>query len=370
MIYLDHAATGGHKPASVLNAVLASLKTCANPGRSGHRLSLALSERVLACRNLLSELFDGYGYERVVFTKNCTEALNIAIFGVLNRGDHVVTTCLEHNSVLRPLEKLKQNGIIEYSVAPLEDGKLKPESIAALVNERTRAAVITTASNVTGEAPDFKAIRKLLPENVLLIADGAQGAGHLPIAMKKLGIDALALAGHKGLYGIQGAGALLFSERMNPAPLMFGGTGSESFRLDMPEFYPDALESGTLSYPAIASLYEGALVVKANRERFAKQLESLTGALFTAFRSMPDVKAYFTPNPCGIASFSKAGTSSEELADILSARFDIAVRGGLHCAPLAHKALGTFPDGLVRASFSPFQSMREVNALVGALKLL
>ncbi|MDE5897321.1 MAG: aminotransferase class V-fold PLP-dependent enzyme [Clostridia bacterium] len=368
MIYLDHAATGGFKPASVQSAVNAALKACANPGRSGHRLSLALSERVLACRKLLSDLFEGYGYERVVFTKNCTEALNLAISGVLKKGDHVITDCIEHNSVLRPLEQLKRNGVIDYSVAPLTDGKLLPETVAALVTPNTRACCITTASNVTGESPDLSEIRKLLPEHVLLIADGAQGGGHLPLRMKSIGIDALALAGHKGLYAIQGAGALLFSDRVNPAPILFGGTGSESFNLGMPEFYPDALESGTLSYPAIASLYEGALIVKANLERFARHLTELTSALFTAIGALRGYTAYFAPNPCGIASFSREGIPSEELAEILSERFGIAVRGGLHCAPLVHRALGTFPEGLVRASFSPFQSMREVNALVGALK--
>ena len=368
MIYLDHAATGGHKPASVQNAVHAALKACANPGRSGHRLSIALSERVLACRNLLSDLFEGYGYERVVFTKNCTEALNIALFGVLEKGDHVITTCLEHNSVLRPLEKLKRDGTIEYSVAPLDNGKLSPETVASLVRPETRVCCVTTASNVTGETPNLFAIRKLLPERVLLFADGAQGAGHIPLKMKSTGIDALAVAGPKGLYAIQGAGALLFSERINPAPILCGGTGSESGNLGMPDFYPDALESGTLSYPAIASFYEGALIVKANRERFARHLVGLTGALYTALGALKSYRAYFTPNPCGIASFSRDGISSEELAETLSERFDIAVRGGLHCAPLIHQALGTYPSGLVRASFSPFQSMREVNALVGALK--
>lgn len=368
MIYLDNAATGGFKPASVQNAVAASLRVCGNPGRSGHRLALALSERVLACRDLLSSLFDGYGYERVVFTKNCSEALNLAILGVLERGDHVVTTCLEHNSVLRPLEHLKREAGIEYSVAPLTDGRLKAETVASLVKENTRAVIVTTASNVTGEIPDLAAIRRLIPERVLLIADGAQGAGHIPLSMKKLGIDALALAGHKSLYAMQGAGALLFSERVNPRPILFGGTGSESFNPNMPDFYPDRLECGTLSYPAITSLYEGALYVRAHGKEGAENLLRLTSALDTALSGMENYTAYFKPNPCGIASFAHKTLSSEEIAGILSERFDVAVRGGLHCAPLVHKALGTFPAGLVRASFAPSQTMREVNALVNALR--
>ncbi len=367
MIYLDNAATGGFKPASVQNAVSAALKLCANPGRSGHTLSLALAERVLSCRALLSDLFEGYGYERVVFTKNCTEALNIAVLGVLCEGDHAVCTCLEHNSVLRPLEHLKEKGVITYDVAPLTEGKLLPETVAALVKPNTRAVYVTSASNVTGETPPLAAIRALLPEHVLLIVDGAQGAGHIPLSMKGMGIDALAVAGHKGMYAMQGAAALLFSERLSPAPVLFGGTGSESFDLGMPKFYPDRLESGTLSYPAIASLFEGALFVRAHREAHAAQLTRLTAALSEKLKEFPEIRPYFAPNPCGIASFAFERLQSEEVAQALD-RLGIAVRGGLHCAPLVHKALGTFPDGLVRVSFSPFQGMREVNALVAALR--
>ncbi len=368
MIYLDNAATGGSKPAAVQNAVLSALKQCANPGRSGHRLSLACAERVLACRELLSDLFGGYGYERTVFTRSCTEALNLALRGVLQKGDHVVTTALEHNSVLRPLEALSREGVISYDVAPLENGHLRPEAVSSLVKENTRLVAVTTASNVTGEAPDFKAIRALLPERVFLVADGAQGAGHLPIHMQEWGIDALALAGHKGLFAMQGAAALLFSERLSPRPILFGGTGSESFDLGMPQFYPDRLEAGTLSYPAICSLFEGALIVKTHRREYAEKLFELTAVFHAALLSLGTYRAYFTPNPCGIASFRHESLSSEELADILSEKYDIAVRGGLHCAPLIHRALGTFPDGLVRVSFSPLQSLREVDALTAALK--
>lgn len=369
MIYLDNAATGGFKPAAVQNAVLSAMRVCANPGRSGHRLSLALAERVLACRNLLSETFGGYGYERVVFTRSCTEALNVMLLGTLKAGDHAICTCLEHNSVLRPLEHLKKTQNVEYDVVPLGgDGKIHPETVASLVKENTRVCCVTAASNVTGYAPDLAAIRKALPGRVLLFADGAQGAGHLAIHMKKSGIDALALAGHKGLYAIQGAAALLFSERVEPDPILFGGTGSESFNPDMPAFYPDRLESGTLSYPAIASLFEGVLTVKAQRREGEQNLIRLTSALLSALSAMPHYRAYSEPNGCGIVAFAHDILPSEEVAGILSDRFDIAVRGGLHCAPLAHKALGTFPDGLVRASFSPLQSMREVNALVGALR--
>ncbi len=369
MIYLDNAATGGFKPASVANAVIASMRSCANPGRSGHRLSLALAEHVFACRNLLSEFFSGYGYERVVFTRSCTEALNIAILGTLHEGDHALCSCLEHNSVLRPLEHLKKTKGVEYDVVPLRGGKLCAEDFRSRIRPNTKVCLVTAASNVTGYMPDLAEIRSAVPARVLLFADGAQAAGHIPIDMKKWGLDALAVAGHKGMHAIQGAAALLFSDRVDPEPVLFGGTGSESFNPDMPAFYPDRLEAGTLSYPAICSLFEGTLFAKAKMTGGAQNLLRLTAALKDALAAM-DIEPFFEPNPCGIAAFRHKRLPSEEVAGILSDKFDIAVRAGLHCAPLVHKALGTFPDGLVRASFSPLQGMREVNALTGALRKL
>ena len=370
MVYLDNAATGGFKPATVQSAVAASLKLCANPGRSGHRLSIATAQRVYACRTLLSDLFQGYGPERVVFTKSCTEGLNLATLGVLTEGDHVVATALEHNSVLRPLEYLARKGKITYSIAPLSGGNVAPEDIAALVTDKTRLVAVTSASNVTGACPDLKAIRALLPERVLLLVDGAQGGGHIPIRMRDTGIDLLALAGHKGLHAIQGASAFLFSDRVNPRPLMMGGTGSESMNLGMPAFYPDRLESGTLSYPAVVSLFEGALTVKANLHAHAQKLEKITEKVCGEIASLPAFTLYSKPNACGIVSFAHMRLPSEEVATVLSERYDIAVRGGLHCAPLVHKALGTFPNGLVRASFSPYQPTRDAALFLKALHRL
>ncbi len=366
MIYLDNAATGGEKPACVQNAVLASMKACANPGRSGHARSVACAQRVLACRELLSELFDGWGAERVVFTQTCTEALNFALLGALEAGDHVVTTCLEHNAVLRPLAALRARGV-RYDVAPLKEGALLPETIAALVRPETRMCCVTAASNVTGQSVDLAALRALLPDRVLLVVDGAQGAGHLPLAMKQTGIDALALAGHKGLFAIQGAGALLLSERFTPRPVLYGGTGSDSHSLEMPPFLPDRLECGTLSYPAICSLAEGALFVKSRRAAFARRLLAATAHLARLFGKLRAYRVCFSPNACGIAAFAHESIPSETIAQRLSDEFSIAVRGGLHCAPLAHRALGSFPDGLVRASFSPFQGAEEAEALADAL---
>ncbi len=368
MIYFDNAATGGRKPDSVLTAVNAAIKVCANPGRSGHKLSLACARLVQDCRNALNEFFEGYGFERVVFTKNCTEALNVAIFGVLKKGDHVVTTCMEHNSVLRPLEHLKKAGVITYDVCPLEQtGNIAPQALASLIKPNTRMAIVTTASNVTGAAPPIEKIRAALPNRILLLCDGAQGGGHLPISMRKQGVDLLTLAGHKGMLGIQGSGALLFSPRVEPTPLLYGGTGSMSVSLDMPDFYPDGLEAGTLSFPAVLSLLEGVRHLTVHAEEIRAKTQSLTERLLKGLAKLPSYRAYSQPNPCGIVAFAHKRYSAEYLADELSSRFQIAVRGGLHCAPLMHEALGSLDGGLLRASFSHFNGANEVDALLDAL---
>lgn len=367
MIYFDNAATGGRKPDSVLSAVSAAIKVCANPGRSGHKLSLACAGIVQNCRNALDEFFDGYGFDRVIFTKNCTEALNIALFGTLKKGDHAIATCMEHNSVLRPLERLKKAGAIDYDVCELSQGNICANDIVKLLRPNTRLVAVTTASNVTGATPPIREIRKALPENVLLLCDGAQGGGHIPVRMREDGIDILTLAGHKGLMAIQGSGALLFSDRVDPLPLMYGGTGSMSVSLDMPEFYPDALEAGTLSFPAVASLLEGVRHLTLHTEEIGKRVLALTRYLLDRLETIPAYKVYSEPNACGIVAFKHKTYESEHIASILSGKYDIAVRGGLHCAPLMHEALGTLDGGLVRVSLSQFNCKSEIDVLIAAL---
>ena len=369
MIYFDNAATGGKKPELVETAVLAATKLCANPGRSGHKLSLACANTVQSARNALNSLFDGYAFDRVVFTKNCTEALNLALFGVLKKGDHVVTTCMEHNSILRPLEKLKKDGVIRYDVCPLdENGKLSLSNLQSLIKPNTRLVAVTTASNVNGEVNDIDEVRSVIPKSVLLLCDGAQGGGHLPILMKKSGIDMLALAGHKGLMGIQGSGALLFSERVEPSPILYGGTGSMSVSLDMPDFYPDALEAGTLSYPAIVSLFEGVQYLSTNLSSVQAHAKKLTAYFLKRLKECQDFTPFSLENASGIVAFKHKHIASETISALLSETYDIAVRGGYHCAPLCHQALGTIDDGLVRASFSWFNHENEIDELIFALK--
>ena len=368
MIYLDNAATGGKKPDCVISAVSSALRICANPGRSGHKLSLTAAQLVYDCRKALSTFFDGYGFDGVIFTKNCTEALNIALFGILEKGDHVVTTRLEHNSILRPLEHLKNTGVIEYDLCKSIDEKSLPDEIAGLITPKTKLVAVTTASNVNGAIPPIAEIKKRLPPHVLLLCDGAQGGGHLDISMKKWGIDILALAGHKGLMGIQGSGALLFSERVEIKPFLFGGTGSISISLDMPQFYPDALEAGTLSFPAILSLLEGVRYLTTRKREVAQTLTHLTKYLIDGLETLKKYRVYSKENACGIVAFSHKLLQSEYVASILSEKYDIAVRAGLHCAPLMHEALGTLEGGLVRVSLSHFNSEKEIDALLCALR--
>lgn len=371
MIYFDNSATGGRKPDCVLTAVQSAVRICANPGRSGHKLSLACAKLVEDCRNALNEHFDGYGYDRVVFTKNCTEALNIALFGLLKSGDHVIVSCMEHNSVLRPLHHLQKQKKITFDVCPIlstEHGyDVDLNALSALIKPNTKLVAVTTASNVNGAMPDLNAVKNALPKNVLLLCDGAQGGGHFPIRMQETGIDVLTLAGHKGLFALQGSGALLFSERVELPPLLYGGTGSMSLSLDMPDFYPDALEAGTLSFPAILSLLEGVRYAESIMDHAQRILFSLTEYFLRELKKLPLYKAYSLPNVCGIVAFSHAFLQSEHLSALLSSKYDIAVRGGLHCAPLMHEALGTLDGGLTRVSFSHFNEKEEIDVLLYAL---
>ena len=376
MIYFDNAATGGRKPDCVLTAVNSAIKVCANAGRSGHKLSLSCLSLVEDCRHTLCDFFDGYSYDRVVFTKNCSEGLNIALFGILKEGDHVILTCMEHNSVLRPLQFLKSRGVIDYDIIPTigdkEDGKgkLDVKTLKSKIKPNTKLFCITSASNVNGMIPNLLEIKKLLPKSALLLCDGAQGGGHFPIKMQEAGIDILTIAGHKGMMGIQGSGALLFSERAEIEPFTYGGTGSISLSLDMPDFYPDKLEVGTLSFPAIASLLEGTRYLKSRLQETGEKLSHLTNYFLQRISEIKEYTPYSKSNPCGIVSFKHHAVQSERLADLLSSKYNIATRGGLHCAPFAHEDLGTLDGGLVRVSFSAFNTEKEIDTLLFALKEL
>ncbi len=361
MIYFDNAATGGFKPNAVIESANTTIRyLLANPGRSSHRLSLTGMQTVVNARTVFSEYFS-CPFERVVFTKNCTESLNLAIFGTLKVGGHVITTVFEHNSVLRPLNALKEKGLITLDIVQPDLNKSIVDTIKEKICDKTYLLVCNSVSNVNGQVLPIKEIGELAKKHSLIfLVDGAQGGGHIDLNLEKNNISILCLAGHKGLYGIMTSGVLLFKQSVEIDPIMFGGTGSETFNLNQPLDYPERLESGTLNLPAIASLFEGMNYVKFNRENFASHLLSMSEKMINGLKQIEKVKIFSNPNECGIVAFSLENLPSGKVADILNSDYDIAVRGGFHCAPLMHKFLNTEKDGLVRASLAVQNSSREV----------
>ncbi len=369
MIYFDNSATGYKKPDQVIESTLNALKYLSvNAGRSSHKLSLKGEEFIYKTRKEVANFFGSKFTQRVIFTKNCTEALNIAILGTLKSGDHVVTTVYEHNSVLRPLYYLQSKGIITLTIVKPERGNMILESdILKALNSKTRMVCLTSASNVTGEISDYEAIGALLSKkDILFLVDGAQGAGHIYIDTHKHNIDILCVAGHKGLDSVQGVGCLIFNKKVDINPIIFGGSGSETFA-KIPSGYPELLECGTHNLPSIISLYEGILYTKEIIEKKQKHLIKLTGYTIDKLSKIPGVKIYSHQNPIGIVSFSYYDYFSQEIAGILSDKYDIAVRGGFHCAPLTHEFLNTKECGLIRLSFSQFNTLFEIDQFIYAL---
>lgn len=369
MIYFDNAATGGFKPFKSIDASFNAMKNLnANAGRSGHKLSLYAGEIVYEARRALAKFF-GASPNRIIFTSNCTEALNVAIFGAYERGCNVITTVTEHNSVLRPLYELKRRGEISLTIISPTAGGVTAEDVKGHLQENTRLVVINAVSNVNGLENDVDGISKLLSKKKIpLIVDGAQIAGHSQINVDNQHIGALCVAGHKGLLASQGIGVLVLGENFNVRPLLFGGTGSDSFSEFMPEFLPEGLEAGTLNLPAICSLKAGLEYLEGNVSYVASQLFALTENLITRLARLPFIQLYSIPNKHGIVCFTHTDFSSQELTEILSTRYDVAVRGGFHCAPLMHKFLKTEKLGAVRVSFAPQNNRREINAFISALK--
>lgn len=368
MIYLDNAATGGFKIRAVYDTALTVMKylSC-NPGRSGHRLSVTGAKLIYSTREAIAKLFS-CSEDRVVFTKNCTEALNTAIFGTVKRGKKVITTTFEHNSVLRPLYHLEKRGDITLEIVRPTIQKDIVEAIEQKIDKDTYLIVCTAVSNVTGEELPIRKIGELAKKHgILFLVDGAQGAGHIPLSLKGDNISILALASHKGLYGIMGSGVLCFSDDVDISPLTFGGTGTDSFMKDMPTSYPERLEAGTLNLPAVASLKEGVNYVSNNLNHFSEQLEKTTERIISRLLEIEKVKVFSKANKSGIISFLIDDMDSVMVADKLNAEYDIAVRGGFHCAPLTHKYLNTLDTGLVRASLAVQNSAHEISRFIEAV---
>lgn len=361
MIYFDNAATGGFKPNSVSLAFNNALNyLCANPGRSGHRLSVLGEEAVFKTRQILSKTFNNRAIERVVFTKNCTEALNLAIFGSVCEGDEIITTVTEHNSVLRPLYHLKRTKNVSLKIIEPEKGNvICREDILKAVTKNTKLVVMNAVSNVTGAKNEFENLG-----DIPLVLDGAQMAGHCEIDMTASNISALCLACHKGLYAPMGMGALIFRKDFDISPTFFGGTGTESFA-ETPSVYPEMLECGTLSLPQIVATYDGVEFAVDYMQQSQKRLTFFTEYLVKELKKM-GADVFSNGNPYGIVSFSLS-IPSQKVSEILSENFNIATRAGFHCAPLMHKFLKTDCDGLVRVSLSAFNTEREIDKFLLAL---
>ena len=287
------------------------------------------------------------------------------LFGLPLKG-RVITTVSEHNSVLRPLYELKRKGKIDLEILPTNNivNTLLKTDMSGV------SAIITTAvSNVTGETLPITEIGEIAKKNgIFYIVDGAQGGGHIPLSVKDQNISCLALAGHKGLGGIMGSGALILNDGIELSPFTFGGTGTDTFNEDMPNDYPERLEAGTINLPAVASLLEGARHAFKNLSHFSNTLFAYTERLIKGLNPITQITVYSTPNPAGIVSFKIDGIDSATVADILNDEYDVAVRGGFHCAPLMHKALGTEKEGLVRASLSVHNSSAEIDYFIKAIK--
>ncbi len=370
IVYFDNAATSHPKPESVYRAVDHFLREIgASPGRSGHRLGLSAGRVVLEARERLARLFNLGDSSRIILTVNCTEALNLAIKGLLRPGDHAVTSSVEHNSVMRPLRRLEAEGTIELTVVPCSSvGWLDPDDLRKHLKANTRLVVVTHASNVVGTIQPVEEIGSLTrARGIRFLVDGAQSAGALPIDLDVLGVDLLAFSGHKGLLGPQGTGGLVLGEGVELVPLKEGGTGSRSQHQTQPTHLPDRYESGTLNGPGIAGLAAGLTYVEDRGvEAIEKRLKELTSLVLDELDQTPGVTIYGprdAEKQTAVVSFTLAGADAGELAAILDRRFSIMVRSGLHCSPAAHRTIGTFrrTRGTVRVSLGPFNTAEEVH---------
>lgn len=370
MIYLDNAATTNYKPQCVIDAVVECMtKYPFNPNRSGSKQALELQQKLYDTRKKLSLLYNNDSENHVVFTSGCTQALNLAILGNAKKG-HIIVTCTEHNSVLRPVMQLKRKGYADVSViTPNEQGLITVESVENAIRPNTYMLCVSHASNVTGQYQNIEELGAFARKrNIVMLADCAQSAGYVPLDMKRCNVDLVAVAGHKGLHGIQGAGALIFNNRAVPRPITFGGTGTESHLHYQPSTVPDCLESGTLPTPAIISMSAGVDYWLNNWKKNGGNIAEMQRTILDGLKAIPDVKVYSKENLSGVIAFNVKNKDSAEVADVLSQKYDIAVRGGLQCAPLMHKWLGTYEQGVVRASVSCVTTKEECFSFLEAVE--
>jgi cysteine desulfurase / selenocysteine lyase len=374
LIYLDNAATTFPKPAGVLGRMMdAYARIGVSPGRGSYDLAVEAAELVINTRRKAARFFGAPDADRVIFTGNATDALNLALQGMLRPGDHVVSTRLEHNSVLRPLYHLRQKGIINYDLIHFDGrGFVGPEEIVAALKPNTRLVVLSHASNVLGTVQAIRGIAFLLKErNVPLLIDAAQSAGVIPIDMQTSGIAGLAFTGHKSMLGPTGIGGLVLNEGVEIESTRFGGTGFDSGSRVHTQTFPHRLEAGTLNLLGIIGLSEGLdfLEKRGLESIHAGEMELLT-ALRDGLSAIEGVKLYCSEDlsdHVAILTANVEGMDPEDLGAILDGDFGIAVRAGLHCAPLVHETLGTFPHGAVRFSLGPFNVQEDIARTLEAM---
>jgi cysteine desulfurase family protein len=375
MTYLDNAATSFPKPEAVYQAMDRFARSeLANPGRAGHKMALAAERALDDCRHLLNQLFHGESPERFVFTLNCTDALNMAFKGVLNDGDHVITTNLEHNSVSRPLRRMELDGRISLTRVKADaGGTIDPDAIRNAITPRTRLIAMTHASNVLGTVQPIAEVGRVAREHdVLFLVDAAQTAGVVPIDVQASAIDLLAFPGHKSLFGPTGTGALYAGPRSSVRAWREGGTGGDSSSEMQPREYPYFLEGGTPNVLGVAGLAAGVKYVLERSQEDIHAYESrLIERLWQKLQEIPGIEIFGhhdMSRHVSTLSFRHPGLPAAELGGILDQAFDIAIRPGLHCAPYIHRSLGTFPDGTVRVSPGPFNTEEDIDQLVAAVR--
>lgn len=379
MIYLDNASTSVLKPQGVYEAVDITLRGGAgNPGRGANRVSMEAAKIIYSTRKALADLFDVHQPEHVILKSSVTESINTVLLSLLKPGDHVISSVMEHNSVLRPLEKLRLDGVITYDLLPCSsEGCIDISSISEIEKENTKAVILSHASNLTGSIQPVGEVRsKLRNKDIFIILDAAQSAGYIPVRLEEMDVDVIAFTGHKGLLGPQGTGGFVLNDRINDKlnPIFTGGTGSDSLSLVQPLYLPDKFEAGTHNLPGIAGLGAGVQhILQTQLCSISMNIKSISELLLLALSDLTTIHLVGLPSahdrlPNFCLWFDHYTPS--EAGFILENQFNIITRTGYHCAPLAHKALGTEKTGALRISFGHFTTRYEVEQLIVALKYL
>ena len=372
MIYMDNAATTMHKPQEVIDAVVNAMNSMGNAGRGASEAALSASRVIYDTRDRLAELFGAEDARRIAFTSNSTESLNIAIKGSLNPGDHVITTVLEHNSVLRPLYEMEKNGVELSIIRCDEKGMPDISQMEASIKENTKMIICTNGSNLTGNYVDVSVIGKMAhAHGLMFVVDASQTAGVFPINVQEMNIDILCFTGHKGLLAPQGTGGIYVKDGIELRPLKTGGSGIQTYSKEHPVQMPTALEAGTLNGHGIAGLHAAlGYLKKEGIDNIRRKEQELMWRFYNGVKDIPGVKIYgdySQKERCAIVTLNIGDYDSSEVSDELLMEYDIYTRSGGHCAPLMHKALGTVEQGAVRFSFSHYNTEEEVDTAVRAI---